>query len=296
MLNEFGGDWTSEKLSCLESYLNAYVRILRKSRYYRIHYVDAFAGSGYISPTHSQDNSELNLFEKETKEANKYLEGSTRIALSITPGFDQYIFIEKNSKHSKALEQLKNEYPNQAPKIRIENRDANEFLSDWCSQKQFNKINRAVVFLDPYGMQVTWSLLETIAKTEAIDLWILFPVFGANRMLTKGKQPPQSWADCLTRTFGTEEWKMRFYETKPVLTLFGEEETTCKSATIEMIGKFFINRLQTIFPSVTKKPLLLCNSKNNPLYLLCFAAANPKGGPIAVKIASDIINKKSKEQ
>lgn len=31
------------------------------------------------------------------------------------------------------------------------------------------------------------------------------------------------------------------------------------------------------------------NSKNVPLYLLCFAAGNPRGGPIAVKIAQDIL-------
>ncbi|WP_375494674.1 hypothetical protein [uncultured Nostoc sp.] len=36
--------------------------------------------------------------------------------------------------------------------------------------------NRAVLFLDPFGMQIPWSTIEAIAHTEAIDLWYLFPL------------------------------------------------------------------------------------------------------------------------
>ena len=30
------------------------------------------------------------------------------------------------------------------------------------------------LFLDPYGMQVEWATIESIAHTQAIDLWLLF--------------------------------------------------------------------------------------------------------------------------
>jgi hypothetical protein len=33
----------------------------------------------------------------------------------------------------------------------------------------------------------------------------------------------------------------------------------------------------------------LLNSQNTPLYLLCFASANPKGAPTAIKIAQHIL-------
>ena len=36
---------------------------------------------------------------------------------------------------------------------------------DWSS-------HRAVLFLDPYGMQVEWTTIEAIARTGAIDLWL----------------------------------------------------------------------------------------------------------------------------
>lgn len=45
---------------------------------------------------------------------------------------------------------------------------------------------RAVVFLDPFGMQVEWRTIERIGQTKAIDLWILFPLgVAVNRFLTK---------------------------------------------------------------------------------------------------------------
>ena len=40
-----------------------------------------------------------------------------------------------------------------------------------------------------------------------------------------------------------------------------------------------------------ENPLRLRNSKNVPLYLLCFAVGNPKGAPTAVNIAEDILLK-----
>ncbi len=45
-----------------------------------------------------------------------------------------------------------------------------------------------------------------------------------------------------------------------------------------------------VFEQVADNPLLHYNSKNVPLYLLCFAAGNPKGAPTAVKIAQHILN------
>jgi hypothetical protein len=55
------------------------------------------------------------------------------------------------------------------------------------------------------------------------------------------------------------------------------------------VGRFFLKRLKTLFAQVVPNPLILANSKEVPMYLLCFAAGNPKGGPTAVKIAKDIL-------
>lgn len=76
------------------------------------------------------------------------------------------------------------------------------------------------------------------------------------------------------------------------MSMFDTEEQVEKTASFASIEKFFVDRLKTIFHQVAENPLSLYNSKNVPIYLLCFAAANPKGSETAVKIAQDILKKK----
>src|SRR5436190_46144 len=66
---------------------------------------------------------------------------------------------------------------------------------------------RAVVFLDPFGMQVTWTTICAIAETKAIDLWLLFPLgVAVNRMLPKHGQISPGWRQRLTLMFGEPDW------------------------------------------------------------------------------------------
>jgi len=44
-----------------------------------------------------------------------------------------------------------------------------------------------------------------------------------------------------------------------------------------------------VFADVAENPLVLRNSRNTPLYLLCFAAGNSEGAKTAVKIAQNIL-------
>ena len=71
--------------------------------------------------------------------------------------------------------------------------------------------------------------------------------------------------------------------------LFGEEERVVR-ASLERIGRYFVDRLKAIFPGVAERPAVLSNSKGSPLYLFCFAAANEKGGPIALRIAEHLLS------
>lgn len=151
--------------------------------------------------------------------------------------------------------------------------------------------HRAVVFLDPYGMQVDWNLIAAIAATKAIDLWISFPIgMAVNRLLTTGRPPPEEWQHALTRIFGTDEWRGAFYRTEKTPDLFGKETTQqVKRADFDKIGQFFVSRLRTIFSGVSDIQLPLTNSRGNPLYLLCFASGNPRGAATAIGIANDIL-------
>jgi len=184
---------------------------------------------------------------------------------------------------------LKQEFPELATRISIRQVDANSEIAKLC-EKDWSS-HRAVLFLDPYGMQVEWTTIRAIAKTRAIDLWILFPLgIGVNRLLTKSGDIPYSWRQRLDLLLGTDDWYDEFYRAESVETLFGPADRVVKAST-DIVGKYFNNRLKSIFAAVADEPRVLRNSSNSPLYLLCFAAGNPKGAPIALKIANHLLKK-----
>jgi three-Cys-motif partner protein len=292
MVQRFGGDWTEEKLERLRKYLEAYTQIFEKNkraRFLRRIYVDAFAGSGSRTKKQSHAEKVAPLFiGSEAKEAEVFFKGSARIALENVPPFNQYIFIERDAKHRATLEELCEQFPHLHDHILIRSGDANRVLEDWCEQTDWEK-NRAVVFLDPYGMQVDWSTIEKIAATKSIDIWILYPLGQAvNRLLTRKGPPTGGWADRLTRTFGSDEWTTRFYKPSPQASLFGTSQSIKTEADFKALGNYFLERLGKVFTAVAKNTLALRNSKGVPLFLLCFAAGNPRGGEQRPPFASQM--------
>jgi three-Cys-motif partner protein len=142
-----------------------------------------------------------------------------------------------------------------------------------------------VLFLDPFGMQVSWKTIESVARTGAIDMWLLFPAgIGVNRMLPGHGNMRESWRRRLDLILGVPEsiWYPEFYKQEDDLF---PDTTVRKTATITSIGKFFIQRLKTIFECVAPNPLELKNDRGTVLYLLCFAAKNKT----ALKIASHLL-------
>lgn len=286
----FGGDWTEEKLARVRKYLKAYTTIM--SNYpFRTAYIDAFAGTGYRELKRDRRPSELMLPELAEEEAQTFLQGSAQIALQTEPRFDKYIFVEQEESRFRELHRLKAQYPALAADIVLVNADCNAYLQDLCLNHNW-KGNRAVLFLDPFGMQVEWKTIEAIAATKAIDLWVLFPLgVAVNRLLRRDGRINEALRKKLDTLFGTTEWFDDFYQAKTEQTLFGAEARMKKSVNLDQIGEYFVNRLKTVFARVAENPLRLYNSRNNPLYLLCFAAGNPRGSAVAVKIAQDILRK-----
>jgi three-Cys-motif partner protein len=222
-------------------------------------------------------------------DATEFRKGSARIALEVEPGFKQFLFIEQNKNRVAELEILKNDYPSKAGQISIMHGEANTALKRWCDSINWRK-TRAVVFLDPYGMQVEWSLLEVLANTKGIDLWLLFPLgVGVMRILTKNHPPPVEWSSRITKLFGNEDWKEKFYSVPPENDLFGLVPSPQRKADFKQVADYLVDRLETIFAGVQKTPFVLWNSRNSPLYLLTFAAGNEKGATIALKIANHLL-------
>jgi three-Cys-motif partner protein len=291
--HQFGGPWTEEKLSRLKNYLREYTKIFARSStasWYRTTYLDAFAGTGYRTKPPASPVRQLRLIEDE--DAREFKKGSAWIALEVEPPFDEYVFVEHNPLFAAELHKLREQFPERKPRIKIFAEEANSFIKAWCRETDWGR-NRAVVFLDPYGMEVEWATLEIMAATGAIDLWLLFPLGQAiNCMLTRGKIPEGNTARRLDLIFGTPEWRSASYRERQQFTLLGPRELTIEEVRFREIGKFFVDRLNSIFAKTAKNPLPLRNSKNVPIFLLCFASANPKGAGIAVRIAQHVLRER----
>jgi three-Cys-motif partner protein len=283
--HQFGGPWTVEKLDALRAYLNGYSRALQKWSFRRL-YIDAFAGTGDRAAKRQHAATLM-----EIPELGEMTKGSARVALEVEPPFARYVFIEKRRGRSSMLGRLKSEFPDRA--IEILNEDANAAVQRICRETDWRS-NRAVLFLDPYGMQVSWATLEAVAETKAIDVWMLYPTgMGLNRLLTNDGKIPTEWQQALDRSLGCSDWREAFYREVEALDLFGAATTTLvKEASTAKFEAFLLHRLRTIFAGVAPETLPLRNSKGQVMYLLGFACGNPRGVDLAVKIARSVINKR----
>ncbi len=286
--HRFGGKWTTRKLEVLEGYLKSYTTALKSTNFQK-GYIDAFAGTGYRDDC-GNDNECMSLLfpDLADDDPQELLDGSARIALKTEPRFNKYIFIEQHGKRCTELETLKQEFPDKYGDIEVRHGDANQEIQDLCSKEWSS--HRAVLFLDPYGMQVEWATIEAIARSQAIDLWLLFPLgIGVNRLLKKSGDIPDSWCARLNALLGTDNWYDEFYKITKTRDLFGDEVEHMEKATMETIGRYFNNRLKSVFPGVVERPGVLKNMVNNPLYLLCFAVGNERGKNMAIKIADHLL-------
>ena len=288
--HRFGGNWTEQKLECVKKYLRAYTTIMNKQQFHYA-YIDAFAGTGYRDMENDEDADELMFPDLVSPEVVSFHDGSARNALEVEPPFMKYVFIEKNINRYAELEELKKEFLLKGEfsenMIECRHEDANEYLKNLCRKNW--KSHRALVFLDPYGMQVDWTTMKSIAQTQAIDLWILFPLGTVNRLLKRNGEIRPALRARLDLFFGESDWYDVFYQLAKQISLFDEEQWQKTGNIFTTIEQYFIERLQGIFKGVATNPLSLRNSKNVPLYLLCFAVGNPRGAPIAVKIAQEIL-------
>lgn len=295
--HEFGGAWTDKKLKALSTYLQAYRKIFtqnEKASYFTTVYFDAFAGTGSRNDAQTKTDSQSHALwaEDDLTPIEQYKTGSVRIALNLESPFDKYVFVDKKASHVDELKRMiADDYPQLETRCKVYQADANKILQHFCQNELNRNKERAVVFVDPYGMNIEWQTIAMMAETKCIDLWILFPLgTGVNRLLTRNTVPPDSWAAKLTATLGTEDWKTAFYKPKQQVDLFSMEDSVTKDATFESIGNFFISRLNEVFAGVAPRPLILYNTRNNPLYLLCFAASNEKAVRPALNIANWIVD------
>jgi three-Cys-motif partner protein len=145
--------------------------------------------------------------------------------------------------------------------------------------------NRAIVFLDPFGMQVEWKTIEAIAKATGIEIFLNFPVGMAIQRLLLRK--PENFTapqrKKLDTYFGSPEWIDALYKKRK--TLFGDDDSVKVDESGVALLKWYRDRLRNVFKHVSSAALVR-NSRGGHLYYLLLASHNKTG----VSIANDILS------
>ena len=269
--HRFGGRWTEIKLKALAEYMQFYQSAL-KNKNFETWYVDAFAGTGdregKIEKGGLFENVPLHTVEE-------ILDGSARKALKIEPPFNHYWFSEKHVKRASALTALKDEFPK--CDIQVTRGEANIELRTlfrsppWIDHPDHWR-QRAIVFLDPYGMSVEWQTLAILAATKRVDVWYLFPRKAVIQQLPlniKGLDKPKQRK--LAEIFGCDDWEEQFYRSQPQQIDLFAEPVPSKRRIVDAneISAFARKRLKTLFTYVSEPlPLLVNNCDFFELYCL----------------------------
>jgi three-Cys-motif partner protein len=286
LAKNWGGKWTEKKLDAFEKYVRSYLTIMKKNPYWKTVYFDGFAGSG----TRKRDiNSELFNNLEITEEEELTYRGAAERVLGIKDlGFDYYYFIDLKEDSVVHLEKRLMSLPVSKDKtLAFRAGDANSWILELARALHAKKM-AALIFLDPFGMQINWESISALQGTRS-DIWILVPTgVIVNRLLDRKGELKS--IKKLESFFGLSEGEIRkeFYTQKTEQTLFGEEMWTSKvNKPIEKIARLYAQRLKQVWKYVTEEPLVLRNRNNTPIFHFVFASNNTN----ALKIAKQIIER-----
>ncbi|QOZ75061.1 hypothetical protein XH83_06180 [Bradyrhizobium sp. CCBAU 53351] len=285
--HEFGDQHTELKLSIVEKYLHFFTTALR-GKFGELWYIDAFAGTG--SRTVRHEERPAGLLDGGEPERVERRRGSAKIAIDVRPAFDFIVFIENKPTYFAALEELRAIHSGR--RIAVIKDDANDALQSLIAGNSWHS-KRAVLFLDPYGMQLDWSTLEKVAATKAIDVWFLFPLSGLYRQATRDLADiDQHKRAALTRMFGSDAWEEELYPKTVREDLFDGivEEPRQRSADVAGLEAYAKKRLETIFAAVLKPlPLPLHDRPQRFSLFFCVSNDDRKAIGLASRVGNHIL-------
>jgi three-Cys-motif partner protein len=261
------GYWSEIKLDIVKDYASAYSRILAAQRKPALHhvYIDAFAGAGvHIS-----------------KATGEYISGSPINALLVQPPFRDYHLIDIDRRKVALLRELTKERRD----VHIHEGDCNRILlEEVLPNVRYENYRRGLCLLDPYGLQLDWTVIDAAGKMWSIDMFLNFPVADINRNVLWRYPEGVDAADLrrMNEFWGDDSWRQIAYTTKR--DLFGHLEKEEN----EVIAEGFRQRLLTVAGfKHAPEPLPMRNTKGATVYYLFFASHKPA----AENIIIDIFNK-----
>ena len=264
------GNWSEIKLEIVEAYAQAYSKIISAQKNPQLYhvYIDAFAGSG----------------EHLSKDKGQIIQGSPLKALSVTPPFREYFFIDLDDLKVKHLSEIVGKRED----VHVFNGDCNDVLkAEVFPKTRWEQYRRGLCLLDPYGLHLDWEVIETAGKMRSIEIFLNFPVADMNRNVI-WHNPDGVGDDDIMRMnafWGDEQWKELLY--KKQKNLFGEVHEI-RTDNFKKLALEYKERLKKVAGfKYVPEPILMRNTRNGPLYYLYFVSQNN----VANKIVNDIFDK-----
>lgn len=294
--HRFGGDWTEVKLQAISAYCQFFTGAIGAK--FDLWYIDPFAGTGERTATEQSGG----LFENlPISTVERQYPGSAAKALTVQPPFHHFRFGDTKPRHIAALESLVALYPQLDAKVI--RKDANEFIQDafghpfWTApdRPRRGKAPRALVFLDPYGLEVKWHTLKALAACEKADVWFLANLKAAvqqtphdHRKLDADKRR------ALGEYFGTPDWEDLFYAPEKthdgLLGMMSDGRQ--RAATKTEIARFHRQCLQGLFRYVSEPLPLQVGGMEDYFLLYCLSNnPDPKAQALIHKGADWVIRK-----
>ena len=261
------GEWSEQKIRIVSKYAQAYSTILSQQPFLKHYYIDGFTGGGIA-------------LRKVTKEP---VETTAKRILAIEPPFVGYHLIDADAAKAAAMQLACGIRSNAIAHCG----DANTLLPPIFDTIRYDRYLRALCFLDPYKIMLSWDVLVAAAKTNAIEIFLHFPTGDIQRNVLRHDQASVD-PDAVARMnamWGDDSWRKVAFTEMP--NLFG---THLEKQPIDSLLSAFTERLKKVagFKHVSV-PVAMRNKTNAIIYHLIFATPNGTG----LRIANGILKAES---
>jgi three-Cys-motif partner protein len=192
--------------------------------------------------------------------------GSPLNALKVRPPFQEYHLIDIKPKKVENLRKLIGDRSD----VSIYEGDCNQILLEKIFPRvRYENYRRGLCILDPYGLDLDWSVISRAGQMKTIDLFLNFPVADMNRnvLWRDPERVSSAQAARMTAFWGDESWRDIAYQTTGNLFEFPEKQSN------EVVAEAFRQRLRRVagFERVPD-PLPMRNSNGAVVYYLFFAS------------------------
>ena len=264
------GFWTEVKLDALQRYLKRFTTASAKAS--TILYLDLFSGSA-------------NNVRRD--DPSKYFTGSTVRALEADPPFTHLRFFEIGNNARQLRRDLARRFPEDR-RYRVVDGDCNTTIEHALGDLRSQGLDwsSTFCFVDPDGLDVTWSTLAQIAsfknpkaKTKA-EMLVLLSHTTIPRLAgwDASRGLDEALASSVTAFFGTPVWR-RIHERR-------DGDLSAAEAR-HLYTTLFRYRLQEALGYEKTLTIEMGNERGAPVYVLVFATDHPAGDRIMSSVLEE---------